>query len=392
LIIANPHKRFLWGLAGGFAATLLPIFALNFFLLSNTLGNSQLILAASKWQEQTHGTTYAGGVGIATGQRLFKTLRLLDRLPEINTVVLGSSTLMGITQTAFPEKYRIYNFATNTNPLYMVIGEAEFIQKHFHNIKWFVIPLDWALGFLYQNSAPPTIDLSFSTTLQKIKYEGMSVSMLDRMRDAVTYPKIVNLYKIMKSVFLAADKWDSFNENFMSSYGHEYVCPDGTLAKDFDPMFRGICSGYRFDGSATFANRGRVGGNATALIHRSLDSSSQYSKALMLSNGVPSRLLLEQLVDIDKRAKQNGGAVIFILPPLLPGVEAEFTRLLQLNESLANTKRVLTSWAEQNQLTIIDAGQAERFGCSADEFIDAHHAVDTCYRKVLGSYFSGQKQ
>ena len=375
-------------LLGCFSATILPIFALNLFLVSNTLGNGQLIVSASQWQEQSGGTTFAGGSG--SGLRLFKTLRLLDRLPEINTVVLGSSTVMGITQKAFPEKYRIYNFATNGNPLSTVIGEADYIQEHFQNIKWFVVPLDWSLGFLYNEYVLSPVDLSLSNTLRKIKSEDSSIPLSDKIRDAVTYPKIVNLFKIIKSIFLAANKVEAFRENFLTAYGNEYACPDGGIAKDFDPMYRGMCSGFRFDGSATFLNLGRVGENVSALVRRSLDANLQYVKSLKRTNGVPNQRLLTRLEGIEKRARQNGGGVIFIRPPVLTGFEAELVRQPQHGAALETTRNTLDEWARQNHLTLIDAGQSEWFGCTPKEFVDAHHAANTCYVKIFDYHFSEQ--
>ena len=393
--MSNPHNRFLWALTGCFGATLLPIFIFNFVSISNTIGNYQLILLASQWQQQTHGITFAGGLGAPDSHLLFKVLRLNDRLPEINTVVLGSSTVMGITQKAFPEPYRIYNMAINNmstvadnyNPLSISIGEAEFIQEHHRNIKWFVIPLDWSLGFIYWDFPPLSMSQFMLEPMQVAKSDSAMVSATDIMSEAISYPRIANLFKSIKAVFLANNKWDSLHKNF-SQIGSDYICPDGSPGKDFDPMYRGTCTGFRFDGSATFANNERVGKNAPFEIRASLDPDRMYSKSLMFTNGVPSQALLKRLVDIDRHAKQNNGGVIFLRPPMLPGVEDEFMQHPQLAEALFNTKKILDEWVRQNHLSLINAGRSDLFGCGIDEFVDAHHAVDSCYKKVFESYFS----
>lgn len=115
------HKRFFWILLGCFGATLLPIFLLNLLLLNSTLGNNKKALLASQWQQRTHGITYAPTL---LDTHLFKTLRLNDRMPEINTVVLGSSTAMGIGQQAFPNMLQIYNYAQSDHSLSAAIDEA----------------------------------------------------------------------------------------------------------------------------------------------------------------------------------------------------------------------------------------------------------------------------
>ena len=73
---------------------------------------------------------------------------------------------------------------------------------------------------------------------------------------------------------------------------------------------------------------------------------------------------------------------------MLPGVEDEFMRHSKLAEALKNTQSILDAWAAQNNLIVIDAGNSGHFDCRPDEFVNAHHAVDSCYTKVFESYFS----
>lgn len=366
-----------------FGTTLLPIFILNLILLNDTLGNHRKALLASQWQQHTHGITYAPTL---SDTYLFKTLRLNDRLPEINTVVFGSSTTMGITQQAFPDTLRIYNYAQTGHSLSAAIGEAEYVQQHAAQVKWLIIPLDWSLGFIYQHAESPVADLSATTAMQQIQSATKPVPLLDRMRDALSYPRISSLFEIFKTVLRAENRMAAFRGYFLQDSSDDYRCTDGTPGKDFDTIHRGTCTGFRFDGSATFANSARVG-NARSLILSATTSSSKYHQNLAQTAGVPDPLLLQRLAALGGRARKNGGGVVLFMPPLLPGMEAEFLLHPQLATLLRNTKRLLDEWAHANHLVILDAGQAERFGCLSDEFIDEHHAVATCYEKIFQAFW-----
>lgn len=366
-----------------FCASLLPIFILNLILLNETLGNSRKVLLASQWQQQTRGVTYAPTL---SDTHLFKTLRLNDRLPEINTVVFGSSTSLGITELGFPETLHLYNYAQTGNPLSAVIGEAEYIQQHASNIKWLIIPMDWSLGFIYQSGSPPDVDLSLETTMRQTQTVQKPVPLIDRMRDALSYPRIASLFEILRQIHRADDKIAAFRGYFMQDGSNDYRCTDGTPGKDFDTIHRGTCTGFRFDGSATFANSARVD-NANSLISAALSSNSQYYKNLLLTDGLPNPIFLQRINELNKRAKKNGGGVIVFMPPLLPGMEAEFLRHPQLGAALQKTKQTLQKWSNENEVILFDAGQSERYDCRPEEFLDQHHATATCYNKIFHQFW-----
>jgi hypothetical protein len=379
----SPHKRFFWVLLISFGGILMPIFVLNLILLNDTLGNTRKVLLASQWQQQTHGVTYAPTL---SDTHLFKTLRLNDRLPEINTVVFGSSTALGITGQDFPDTLHLYNYAQTGNPLSAVIGEAEYIQQHASNVKWLIIPLDWSLGFIYQTGSPPDADLSPTTTMNQTQTVTNPVPLTDKMRDALSYPRISSLFEILSQIRRTNDKIAAFRGYFMQDGSNDYRCTDGTPGKDFDTIHRGTCTGFRFDGSATFANSARVD-NASALISTALSSNSQYYKNLLLTEGLPNPIFLQRLADLDKRSKANGGGVILFMPPLLPGMEAEFLRHPQLSSALLNTQQSIGKWSKDNNLVVLDAGQSEKFACLPDEFLDQHHATSTCYNKIFHQFW-----
>ena len=380
--MTRTHKRYVWWMASCFAATLVPLLALNLLLGGQTLGNWSKVRQASAWQQTTRGITYAPTLSDTT---LFKTLRLHARLPQINTVVFGSSTVLGMTETMFPPPMQAYNFAQTGHPLIAVIGEAEWLMAHAEQVKYLVIPLDWSLGFIYQEGEPAPVSLAAADVQQQAAAQH-KITVLDRMRDALSYPRIASLFEILKRIVLAADSRSLFRQYFLQAASDDYVCADGTPAKDFDTIHRGTCTGFRFDGSATFANLKPVT-NAQRLVLSATASSSQYVTALMRHNGQPNPAMLRHLAQLARQAEGKGGKMLLFMPPLLPGMEAAFMQHPQWSATLAHSKNILRDWAKQENIIILDAGQAERFGCAAAEFVDTHHATLPCYSKAFGSFF-----
>jgi hypothetical protein len=280
----------------------------------------------------------------------------------------------------------LYNYAQTGNPLSAVIGEADYIQRHASNVQWLIIPLDWSLGFIYQSGSPPDADLSLTTTMRQTQIVTKQVPLTDRMRDALSYPRISSLFEIFHQIIRSDDKIAAFRGYFMQDGSNDYRCTDGTPGKDFDTIHRGTCTGFRFDGSATFANSARVN-NASTLISAALSSNSQYYKNLLLTDGLPNPIFLQRIAELNKRAKANGGGVILFMPPLLPGLEAEFLRHPQLSSPLLNTKQSIEKWSKENNLITLDAGQSEKFACLSEEFLDQHHATSTCYNKIFRQFW-----
>ena len=155
---AREAKRYLSVFIGFFIAVLSSILALNLALGERALGSVDTLQKASAWQQATHGVTYAPPL---TNSRPFKALRLADRLPEINTLVLGASSLMGVTGAMFPAGLRAYNFSLTANATSAVIAEAEYVERHHAGpIRNFVIGLDWAIGMIYQPTDATALDLN----------------------------------------------------------------------------------------------------------------------------------------------------------------------------------------------------------------------------------------
>lgn len=371
-----------------FSVTLLPIFILNMLLLNSTLGNTRKISLASQWQQTTHGVTYAPTL---SDTHLFKTLRLNDRLPDINTVVFGSSTALGITAAMFPGEMHAYNFAQTGHGISSDIDEADFLLKHQPNLKALVIPLDWSIGFIYQTPAPSPIDLSPAANRVAADAPQQQIPWLSRAADALSYPRVASLMDILNSSANTPHPWRTFAGYFNNTGGDNYSCPDGTVAKDFDIVHRGTCTGFRYDGSATFGSSSRVN-DAHTLIALATTSNSKYYQNLNKTKGVPNAVLLQRLADLSDLANQQHVQLILFLPPLLPGMEQEFMRHPVLAAYLETTKHTLYAWAEAHHLFLFDAGASEHFGCASNEFLDEHHAVASCYGKIFAALWRAYPQ
>ena len=307
-------RRYLSVFIGFFAAVLSGILALNLALGERALGSLDVLQKASAWQQTTRGVTYAPPM---TNSRPFKALRLADRAAEIDTLVLGASSLMGVTDAMFPQGRRPYNFTLTANSTAAVIGEAEFVEKQFHHIKSFLIGLDWAIGVIYQPGDAGTLDLAPAQQLEG--YGAAAVPFASKIKDALSAPKIAVLGKALSGVFRSNAPWADFRQTFFEGSSAEYRCPDGMPARDFDVIGRGTCLGFRYDGSWTFASeehlseaRARVKAQAMAA------PSSQFVRFLCSTQGEPNSRHLQRLGEFAHRMRAAGGHVVFVLPPLLP--------------------------------------------------------------------------
>lgn len=376
----SPRAYTAW-VVGGCLALLAPLLALNLLLLANDHRHDKNRLA-SRWQQESGGVTYAPPI---SSNRAFKTLRLADRLPEINTLVFGSSTAMSVTADALPPGLRAYNFAQSGNGLISVIGEAQFVTTHFGDrVRWLVIPLDWALGFVYQGGAVPPTELSAALVAPPA-----APSLAVQLREALSLPRITTLAVVLRDIAGAEDRSAAVHRLFVDPAGAPYRCADGATARDYDLTFRGQCVGFRADGSATFADQKRVTeATAQSVVAQAASASSQYAAALDRKAGQPDTVLLNQLAALLRQARGKGVRVVFYLPPLIPGLDARLSASAHSGDKLRHTKAVLTAWAAQQQVPLFDAGPAELHGCIATEFIDAHHALPACYRKIMMRLFA----
>ena len=363
---------------------LAPVIGLNLALGARGQGSPEITRLASDWQQATRGVTYSPPIWT---NRPFKALRLHDRLPHINAVVFGASSVMGITAGVFPEGIRAYNFSQSGNSLAAALGEAEYVAAHFADrIKWFIVPFDWSIGFLFEKGGPGRIDLAPESVLSAMTAE--EIPFHRKLVDALSYPKVANLSAILRDVLRAQDKTKAFHQVFFEVSGDEYRCPDGARAKDFDVLYRGKCGGFYYDGSSTFSafNRIRPQDVEQRVLAGSLPS-SKYSLALQSTRGSPNASHLGRVARLSRDLARSGGKVIVLLPPLIPGLEQRLAAAPHSAGNLARLKQALSGWAGREGIVVIDAGRSERYGCFPLEYLDEHHAMRECYRKLFARFW-----
>ncbi len=375
-----PSRRYNLILLLAALLTLLPVLLLNLLLGRYTLDDGNKVRTAAEWQRQSHGRAYLPTTG---SDGLFKLARLNDELPQLNGVIFGASTAETIPTTLFPAPMKLYNYAQHGHELHEAVREAEALLDQQPTLRWLVIPLDWSVGFLFdpRQSKPANMarpDFDHLTT--------PPISLRQRLLEALSYPRIAGLAGIFRDVMRSPQPASAFRQYFLQAASDPYRCPDGQWARDFDTLYRGRCAGLAWDGSANFAESERVG-NAAPLVANALVASSKYAGNISRTQGEPNAELLARIATLARRVEQRGGAVILFMPPLLTGMEQGFVQHPQYGAYLRRTKQALGDWAQRERLVIFDAGQSERFGCVAQEFIDQHHAVPSCYQKIWGDYW-----
>lgn len=379
----TPRTYTTW-IVAGCLALLAPVLVLNLLLLANDSRHDKNRLA-SRWQQETGGVTYAPPIN---SNRAFKTLRLHDRLGEINTLAFGSSTVMSLTADAFPAGIRAYNFAQSGNSLLSVLGEAEYVLTHWPDrIRVLLIPLDWSLGFPYQAGALPPTDLA----AERVPPPG-PLPWVTALREALSLPRIRDLGSILGDIVRATDPKLTARLFFVEPASAPYRCADGLPARDYSTVHRGLCNGFRADGSATFADQKRVtAAEAPTVIARAASASSQYALALARTQGEPDAQLLQHLERIAALARSRDVQVLLFMPPLIPQLDARLESSAHSGARLRQTKAAFQRWTQQHQLQLFDGGPSERYGCLPTEFIDAHHALPVCYRKFMKQVLADRK-
>jgi hypothetical protein len=73
-------------------------------------------------------------------------------------------------------------------------------------------------------------------------------------------------------------------------------------------------------------------------------------------------------------------------------MEEALARAPHSGPSLHATKEALEAWSARERIVLLDAGRSERYGCIGTEFIDRHHALPGCYRKIFSRFFASRPQ
>lgn len=379
--------RYLWVLLGTAAVLIGLILGLNLLLGTRALGGPEATRQASEWQQQAKGVTYAPPI---TRTRPFKSLRLADRIADINAIVLGSSTNMAITAAMFPPPLRAYNFTSTANPTANLVAEAEYLLTHHGDrLRFMLVGLDWSIGMVYHAAPVPVLDLSPQTALAVESHPP--VALHRRIADALSYPKVESLLKALRAILRSDAPADAFRRTFFDIASAPYHCEDGDTARDFDVVNRGICRGFRYDGSWTYGGDRRLTpARAAVLAQAAAAPSSKFSKFLCETGGEPHAEYLARFGKAAREFAAKGGRMVFLMPPIIPGMETAMGRHEPNRVCLERTKTVIGEWARQYGVTVIDAGRSERYGCEARDFSDEHHAYPQCLGRALASYFRAE--
>ena len=376
------YLRILFGIA---AAVILPVLVLNLLLGERSLGSPEVTEEASRWQQRTRGVTYPPPMNKT---RPFKTLRLIDRLPEINAVIFGASSSMSITQEMFPPDIRIYSFTSVANQTAWLLAEAEYVQRHFGDrVRHYFLSLDWSVGMIYLPTVPPELELTREAALSPDR-RG-EAPLHKRLEDALSVPRLKSLFQALRYVARAPDRVAAFRGVFLQSGGEEYRCPDGTVARDFDVVRRGYCVGYRYDGSWTFGDQKYLTpAHVAVLAQAAAAPSSKYAEWLLKSGGIPNPVYLQRFSALNRAIRKSGGRAVYYMPALIPGMQEIFLASPQLGPKLRETMAILDDWARRDGVVIVDMGPSERYGCLAQEFLDEHHAYPGCFARILERFWA----
>ena len=274
---------------------------------------------------------------------------------------------MGIRSEIFPKGLRVYNYSKNSNPLKKTIGEAYYLVERYDNVKWIIIGLDFSLAMVFEG---------FKIVKYNTDVEDEEISLYDIFADAITLSRLkITLKNIRADLF--SDK-------------RGYPCPENDgMGGDFGAVLAPRrCTGFRYDGSATFNYR-RMN-NARWKRQLSEKGLRQYIKKVEQSAEEVKESYLNHLRAINDILMSRSGGLILIAPPLMPNAENIILKSAA-GGHLESYKKEINRWASLNKIKFIDAGRSEEYGCVPEEFYDAHHALGQCYSKVFDKFFKNNR-
>jgi hypothetical protein len=332
--------------------------------------NPRIAEAAVQWQMATHGI-----VDIASAQEAnFKILSLENRLADVDTVILGSSTAQSL-RSAFLTPLKAYNFAMPANRTGSVVAQAEYLVATAPNVKWLIVSLDWVLGYVYQRQPPPAV--ASVMVLHRIP-------VVDQLQDTLTLPRVLHVATLASEWMRASSPASAAVHALDSAIGESYNCNGDVPGKDFaadDPV---RCSGIRWDGSLTFHEFLPLSEQSYRVtLKMRVERDAEYVQAISAGQGKPNAAYLARLAKVSDTLRARGGGMIALLPPLLPGLEQELLNSRLTGRYAQQTKRDIETWAAQAKVILIDAGPSEKFGCKYSEFFDGHHNFGQCYERIF---------
>ena len=364
----NAHFRYVIVLCGALLAAGLPCVLLNYRIGEVSWANADMPQAASAWQNQQR----QGIVAIAPGQEHnLKFLTLNRQLPNIDAVVLGSSTVLSIVPADLAPLGTTYNFATRGSQGWRTIAEADYFASSVPEVRWLIVSLD---QIQLQTAVPPA----------EVEMRLKRISVPARIRDAVTLPRIADLSATVVGWVRAPDPIRAIAATLNPTPSESYRC-EGLLTRNF-AVPAGTCGGYRWDGSIVSVGYPAETPEQYRQMLSSLQDTDYYRRAIA-DAGLPNAEYLQHLAAAARVLRSRGGGLIGLLPPVLPGIERGVLQSELAPASLKRRKTVLDEWGQHNGVVVIDAAASERFGCTFDEFHDEIHSFFSCDDKVFARFW-----
>jgi hypothetical protein len=327
--------------------------------IGHSVTANPLINDALVWQTRTNGVVAISPELVKPFKVALAEKRILDS--EINLMIFGASTVFGVRDRHFDESYNAFNYSSTSNALSSSLGEAELFIRTNQNLKTVIIPIDYVLGMPFWKLGVPQLKRGNT----EVKMTNFQV-----LREAFSTERLK-----MTALGLFRQISDS---------NKEYLCPNGSeIGKDFgSPRKPGVCGGYRQDGSNTLFFAGMS--KAKWLGSKTTEGVAKYVNWISSDPRQVYREYLDVLLNIRDSLKKRGGDLVVMYPPLAPGVEVALLNS-PAKQNIVNLKSDLKDWAIANDIYLVDLSRAENFGCLYSEFYDAHHALETCYEKIIRS-------
>lgn len=356
------------------AAVVLLAFSLpNILILLSPHIHGSIAHRAAAWQAREHGIVALP----VRSEAEFKHLRLAQKSSDLEILVLGSSRIMGLDSEALG--LRSYNLSISSNNVAVAIAQAQSALEISASIHTVYFSLDWAIGDVFYPFPIPPLIFTKSDTL-------ILDEILRLMRESISTRRLRMLIDLF---------WDdpiALKDLLMTGVLSSRQCPDGSRIADFLFTFSVKCFGFRDDGSATFDFRPSVSPQqARAAIAGSVSDASQYVRALASTSGRPNQLYLSEIARLSRDLRSRRGGVVVIIPPLLPGIEQAMLERADSREHLRTYKEEIGIWAEREHIQLMDLGASEKIGCTAADFMDAHHVNRSCWIKAFTGGYASQK-
>jgi hypothetical protein len=358
-MIKKSSNKYLHFILTVITATIVLIVLSIFYIVNTTFAieESSNYKKAFMWQEKNKGV-----VGITVNIASEYKQRMLEwriARKNLDTILLGSSTLMGIKEDMF-KNHSVFNGATNSNILFYTIAVAKYHSKHSDTIKNIIIGFDWQLGLPYR----PYQNITHNPGIEKKK----ETNLVDKIKDAVSYQRV-------KIVFL-----NLIDYLFIDPHS-QYKCPtEDTIGTDqfFKTDIPKSCRGYRFDGSAIFPNRYVTEKEWIDTLKNGLE---KYQEQFDINLGTIDSRYLNDFKEISQNLNRKGGKLIILIPPLIPNAITTMEKVAK--ETYTAKLHKLLSFAKKNNIDVLNASKSEEFGCVYSDFLDSHHAFPSCYKKIF---------